>query len=100
MAGSGFLAAMERVRTTSLTGAPSAECPASPASSAVSGLGSSLARTPSRPSSGRSRGIQTLTDALRSKNEAKLLEALEGLRQPNGTLSGLEHIWPVLRAML
>ena len=77
----GTSALLERIRTVSLTGCD----PGSPAMGSPSGL----PRAPSsRPTSGRSRGIQSLIDAIRSKNEGKVLEALESFRQPSGAYAG------------
>jgi len=49
----------------------------------------------SRPGSGRGRVVQTLLDAVRSKDEGKLLEALEYIRLPQGGYAGLNDRHPV-----
>ncbi|GAX72972.1 hypothetical protein CEUSTIGMA_g425.t1, partial [Chlamydomonas eustigma] len=58
---------------------------------------SSLSRTSSsRPGSAhRTRGVQVLIDAIRSKNEGKLIEALESFRQSSGAFSGLDAVHAV-----
>jgi len=86
---------MHRVRTVSLTGFDGYSSGGSGGggSQMASPSGSMLTRTASsssRPSSGRSRGIQTLIDAIRSKSEWKLHDALEAFRQPNGEYLGEE----------
>lgn len=43
----------------------------------------------SRPGSGRARAVQTLVDAVRSRDDGRFLETLEYLRLPNGGVAGV-----------
>lgn len=55
------------------------------------GIDSPILTPSSRPGSGRSRAVQLLTDAVRSKDENRLADTLEYLKHPSGGVAGLSE---------